>query len=142
MVLAADPPLISTAVPSARYSRTARSVSISSIEPLTSEWSARKVSAAWAITSTSALPIPTTSKRGAGTGRNATAAGTSSPCTQPAPRAPRRYGGPVTATQETPTLDPFRLPRGAVPTRYDVELAPDLSAAMFTGRVEISVDVL
>jgi puromycin-sensitive aminopeptidase len=29
-----------------------------------------------------------------------------------------------------------------VPTRYDVELAPDLSAAMFDGRVAISVDVV
>ena len=39
-------------------------------------------------------------------------------------------------------LDPYRLPRGAVPTRYDVELAPDLDAATFDGRVEIAVDVL
>ena len=48
----------------------------------------------------------------------------------------------MTATQETPTLDPYRLPRGAVPTRYDVELAPDLAAATFEGRVEITVDVV
>ncbi len=47
----------------------------------------------------------------------------------------------MTATQETPTLDPYRLPRGAVPTRYDVELAPDLAAATFGGHVEIAVDV-
>ncbi len=39
-------------------------------------------------------------------------------------------------------LDPYRLPRGAVPTRYDVELAPDLETATFDGRVEIAVDVL
>ncbi len=48
----------------------------------------------------------------------------------------------VTALQESPTLDPYRLPRGAVPTHYDLELAPNLAAASFTGRVEISVDVV
>jgi puromycin-sensitive aminopeptidase len=48
----------------------------------------------------------------------------------------------VTATQETPTLDPYRLPRGAVPSRYDVELTPDLSAGTFAGKVAISVDVV
>ena len=40
------------------------------------------------------------------------------------------------------TLDPYRLPRSAVPVRYDVELAPDLAAATFDGRVEIQVDVV
>ena len=73
IVLAADPPLISTAEPSARYRCTARSVSISSIDPLTSACSVRNESPAWAMTSTRALPMPTTSKRGAATGRNATA---------------------------------------------------------------------
>jgi puromycin-sensitive aminopeptidase len=48
----------------------------------------------------------------------------------------------VTALQESPPLDPYRLPRGAVPTHYDVELAPDLAAASFEGRVEIAVDVV
>jgi puromycin-sensitive aminopeptidase len=48
----------------------------------------------------------------------------------------------MSALTETPTLDPYRLPRGAVPTRYDVELAPDLTAASFDGRVEIAVDVV
>jgi puromycin-sensitive aminopeptidase len=48
----------------------------------------------------------------------------------------------VTAVHDTPTLDPYRLPRGAVPLRYDVELAPDLGAARFDGRVEIAVDVV
>ncbi|MBA3606268.1 MAG: M1 family peptidase, partial [Acidimicrobiia bacterium] len=42
---------------------------------------------------------------------------------------------------ETPTLDPFRLPRAAIPTRYDVELVPDLSAATFEGRVRIAVEL-
>ncbi len=40
------------------------------------------------------------------------------------------------------TPDPYRLPRAAVPVRYDVELAPDLTAATFDGRVEIQVDVV
>ena len=48
----------------------------------------------------------------------------------------------MTALQESPPLDPYRLPRGAVPTHYDVELAPDLAAASFDGRVEIAVDVV
>jgi puromycin-sensitive aminopeptidase len=46
----------------------------------------------------------------------------------------------VTATA-TPTLDPYRLPRAAIPTRYDIELAPDLEAGTFDGRVEIRADV-
>jgi puromycin-sensitive aminopeptidase len=37
--------------------------------------------------------------------------------------------------------DPYRLPRYAVPTRYDVELAPDLDAARFTGSVRIDVHI-
>jgi len=39
-------------------------------------------------------------------------------------------------------LDPYRLPRSAVPTRYNVELRPDLDAARFTGSVDIAVDVV
>ena len=39
-------------------------------------------------------------------------------------------------------LDPYRLPRSAVPVRYNVELAPDLAAATFDGVVEIEVDVV
>ena len=46
----------------------------------------------------------------------------------------------VTATA-TPTLDPYRLPRAAIPTRYDVELVPDLEAGTFDGRVDIRADV-
>jgi puromycin-sensitive aminopeptidase len=38
-------------------------------------------------------------------------------------------------------LDPYRLPRSVVPTRYDLTLAPDLERATFTGSVAISVDV-
>ena len=38
-------------------------------------------------------------------------------------------------------LDPYRLPTRATPTRYDVELRPDLDDATFTGRVAIEVSV-
>jgi len=48
----------------------------------------------------------------------------------------------MTAVKESPPLDPYRLPRGAVPTHYDVELAPDLAAATFDGRVEVAVEVV
>ncbi|MGI9031930.1 MAG: M1 family metallopeptidase [Ilumatobacteraceae bacterium] len=44
-------------------------------------------------------------------------------------------------TADAPVLDPYRLPRAVVPARYDVELAPDLAAATFTGQVRIAVDV-
>ncbi len=38
-------------------------------------------------------------------------------------------------------MDPYRLPRTVVPSRYDLHLAPDLSAATFTGHVTIRVTV-
>ena len=104
-VLAAEPPLISTAVPSAAYSSAARSISTSVIDPFTSPCSTRKASVDDAITSTRALPMPVTSKRAgsrpfmiagmiagridgviSGTGRHATA-GTLSPCLT-RPRSP------------------------------------------------------
>ena len=43
---------------------------------------------------------------------------------------------------DAPALDPYRLPRAAVPTRYDIELAPELAAATFDGRVRIVVDIV
>jgi puromycin-sensitive aminopeptidase len=45
-----------------------------------------------------------------------------------------------TATRTAP-LDPHRLPRHAVPTRYELVLEPDLAAATFEGTVEIALDV-
>jgi puromycin-sensitive aminopeptidase len=41
----------------------------------------------------------------------------------------------------TEPLDPYRLPDGARPERYDVTLRPSLAEASFTGSVEISVTV-
>jgi puromycin-sensitive aminopeptidase len=38
--------------------------------------------------------------------------------------------------------DPYRLSKAVVPRRYEVELAPDLAAATFTGSVSIAVDVI
>jgi puromycin-sensitive aminopeptidase len=38
-------------------------------------------------------------------------------------------------------VDPYRLPRTVVPTRYDIRLDPDLTTASFTGAVTIAVDV-
>jgi len=38
-------------------------------------------------------------------------------------------------------LDPFRLPAGVAPTRYDVRLSPSLDDASFTGAVTVHVDV-
>ena len=38
--------------------------------------------------------------------------------------------------------DPYRLPRHVIPTRYDLRLEPDLTAATFTGRVTMTLTVL
>jgi len=37
--------------------------------------------------------------------------------------------------------DPYRLPRHVIPSRYDLKLVPDLTAATFTGQVDITVTV-
>ena len=42
---------------------------------------------------------------------------------------------------ETDAPDPYRLGKGVIPTRYDVELTPDLDSATFAGRVTIAIDV-
>jgi len=38
-------------------------------------------------------------------------------------------------------LDPHRLPRTAVPSRYQIRLRPDLAAASFTGQVLVEIDL-
>ena len=39
------------------------------------------------------------------------------------------------------SFDPYRLPRTVTPSRYDLELEPDLGAATFRGTVAITLDV-
>ena len=60
MVLAAEPPDISIGATIAACSVSARSASMRVIEPLTSVCRSMNSSSWWAITSTSALPMPTT----------------------------------------------------------------------------------
>ena len=38
-------------------------------------------------------------------------------------------------------MNPYRLPRTVVPSRYALHLEPDLANATFAGRVEIAVTV-
>jgi len=38
-------------------------------------------------------------------------------------------------------MDPYRLPRTVVPTRYDLRLVPDISSASFTGEETVAVTV-
>jgi len=38
-------------------------------------------------------------------------------------------------------VDPYRLPRHVIPTRYDLRLEPDLTTATFTGRATITLTV-
>jgi aminopeptidase N len=54
-------------------------------------------------------------------------------CAQPAIAAPA--AAPATAATTT------QLPRGVVPTHYDVSLTPDAKAGAFAGKVTISIDV-
>jgi hypothetical protein len=39
-------------------------------------------------------------------------------------------------------LDPYHLPRNAIPSRYDLTLQPDLQQATFTGSVIIALEVV
>ena len=41
----------------------------------------------------------------------------------------------------SPSSNPYRLARSAVPSAYRVFLTPDLEAFTFSGRVEIDVDI-
>src|SRR5215471_10805383 len=42
---------------------------------------------------------------------------------------------------ESHPMDPYRLPRTVVPTRYDLRLVPDIPAASFTGEETVAVTV-
>ena len=46
------------------------------------------------------------------------------------------------ARVSTVSLDPHRLPRHALPSRYDVTLRPDLDSATFTGTARVAVEVV
>src|SRR3954468_15230342 len=120
IVLAAAPPLISMAPPSAWYRYSARSVSIRVIDPFTKSCLTMKSSSAWAMTSTNALPIPTTSYRMPGTWVQATG------------HSCRGYAPLVSD-------NPYRLPQTVVPSRYRLMLEPDLAGATFSGTVSIDV---
>ena len=37
-------------------------------------------------------------------------------------------------------MDPYRLPRQVLPTRYDLRLEPDLEKAVFSGEVIVTID--
>jgi puromycin-sensitive aminopeptidase len=50
-----------------------------------------------------------------------------------------RRAAPVTGRK---TVDPYRLPRHVVPTRYELRLEPDLPAHAFTGRETVTVTVV
>ena len=60
IVLAADPPDISIGATIAAWRESARSASMRVIEPFTRVCSSMNRSSWWAMTSTSALPMPTT----------------------------------------------------------------------------------
>jgi puromycin-sensitive aminopeptidase len=47
-----------------------------------------------------------------------------------------------TTTDPPASADPYRLPRTAVPLRYDLLLEPDLAGASFTGTCAAEIDVL
>ena len=38
-------------------------------------------------------------------------------------------------------MDPYRLPRTAVPSRYDIRLEPDLTTLTFRGTETVALDV-
>ena len=125
----------------AAYSSSARSVSISVIELLTSPCVTRKSSVSCEITSTRALPIPTTSRLASAVirARLATSRGT-----VPVTRDPRRPGGQgavATVVRRVRQPPPAPAHRPA-PARYDLTLTPDLEAATFAGDEVVAVEVV
>src|SRR5215212_3330153 len=117
----------------ARYRCRARSSLMRVIDPFTRALAGRKPSSWWVMTSTRALPMPTTSRSRRGTAAHASAG---------VRHRSRRYARPMTSLAPIePVDDPYRLPPGAVPSRYDVVLEPDLDAGTFRGEVDIAVGV-
>ncbi len=55
--------------------------------------------------------------------------------------ATTRPKGDDMTLDETLTIDPYRLPRHVIPTRYELRLEPDLTTATFAGQVTISLTV-
>ncbi len=55
--------------------------------------------------------------------------------------ATARPKGEVMNHDETHALDPFRLPRHVIPTRYELRLEPDLSTATFTGQETVTLTI-
>ena len=39
-------------------------------------------------------------------------------------------------------IENFRLPKYAIPTRYNIELSPDLEEKKFQGKVDLSINIL
>src|SRR5437879_3775512 len=91
---------------------------MSCIEPLCSSKRSMKSSFSIESTSTSAFPTPTTSK-GVSTEE-----------------------GPYRGPGSLPIVADYRLPRTVVPRRYELRIEPDLAAATFTGREDVTVDVV
>ncbi len=139
-----------------------RPASTSCIDPLTMSWASRNASSARDSTSTMALPIATTSRvfsaidppssdrscrspvgstwcgppggqtpasRSVPTGRPARASVRSVRPDRPSPEPTV----PEAAAAPTPSADPYRLPRTAVPSRYELVLEPDLSSLHLHG---------
>ncbi len=53
----------------------------------------------------------------------------------------RPKGGDMNLEEAPGSIDPYRLPRHVVPTRYELRLEPDLEAATFAGRATIALMV-
>ncbi len=47
----------------------------------------------------------------------------------------------VTGSAWIDALDPYRLPAGVTPSRYDIRLRPALENSTFTGSITIQIDV-
>src|SRR5687767_15258144 len=96
---------------------------MSVIAPFDNPCSARNSSASSEMTSTSALPTPTTS-RGASTGRK-----------------PYRSAVTTLPSVAEAAHPAYRLPRTVVPLRYELTIEPDLVTATFQGNEDVVIQV-